>query len=201
MYKNFIKRLIDLTVSIVLLFLVSPIFLMVSLLLLLAHKGNPFFMQLRPGYRERPFFILKFKTMGDIRDHNGVLLPDKERITGIGRYLRKLSIDELPQMLNVIKGDMSLVGPRPLLFKYITLYSERQRSRHNVKPGITGLAQVSGRNSIAWAKKFELDVYYTEHVSLGLDLKILLLTAIKVIKREGVNQSSERPMQPFDGNN
>lgn len=201
MYKHFFKRLIDLMVSIVLLVLVSPIFIVVCLLLTVLHRGSPFFRQIRPGYREKPFHILKFKTMTDARNVKGELLSDRERTTRIGKQLRKLSIDELPQMLNVIKGEMSLIGPRPLLFKYIPLYSVEQRKRHELKPGITGLAQVSGRNSISWTRKFELDTYYTAHVSFGMDLRIFWLTAIKVIKREGINQSAERPMEPFNGRN
>lgn len=183
------------------LILVSPLFLLVCLLLAITHRGSPFFRQLRPGYKALPFRILKFKTMSDARNSKGDLLSDKERTTRLGKQLRKLSIDELPQLINVIKGDMSLIGPRPLLFKYIPLYSASQRKRHQVKPGITGLAQVSGRNSISWGKKFEFDTVYTENVSLLLDLRILWLTVIKVIKREGVNQSDARPMEPFNGHN
>nr|WP_304622348.1 sugar transferase [Pedobacter sp. ASV19] len=184
-----------------LLVLVSPIFLITFLILKIDYKGDVFFRQKRPGYKEQPFFILKFKTMRDTRDASGVLLPDNQRVTVVGQKIRKWSVDEIPQLINVIKGDMSLVGPRPLLFKYIPLYNEQQRKRHKVRPGMTGLAQVSGRNSISWERKFELDCEYTERLSLWLDVKILFLTFFKVIRREGINQSVERPMLPFNGTN
>ncbi len=171
------------------------------MLLFLQNKGNPFFFQERPGFRAKPFNIIKFKTMTDEKDSEGNLLPDNLRITKLGSFVRKTSLDELPQLINVIQGDMSLIGPRPLLFKYIPLYSSEQMRRHEVRPGITGWAQVNGRNSISWTKKFELDIYYVDHISFGLDIKILWLTFLKVIKREGVNQSKERPMQPFTGKN
>jgi lipopolysaccharide/colanic/teichoic acid biosynthesis glycosyltransferase len=150
---------------------------------------------------QRPFHIIKFKTMNDKRDVNGNLLPDNERITFLGKWIRKLSIDELPQLINVLKGDMSMIGPRPLLFKYIPLYSEFQNRRHEVRPGITGWAQVNGRNSISWTRKFELDVEYVDNISFLLDLKIFWLTILKILKTEGVNQSESRPMMPFDGKN
>ncbi|WP_461790338.1 sugar transferase [Pedobacter sp.] len=201
MYKSTFKRLLDIFVSLVALMVLSPVILITFLLLKYAKRGNAFFLQERPGYKEQPFYIIKFKTMSDDRDENGNLLPDVQRTTSIGKKIRALSIDELPQLINVLKGDMSLVGPRPLLFKYIPLYSATQRTRHNVRPGITGLAQVSGRNSISWTKKFELDAYYAQQVSFMLDVKILWLTVLKVIKKEGINQSAERPMQPFDGTN
>ncbi|WP_199118299.1 sugar transferase [Pedobacter sp. ASV28] len=201
MYRYAIKSLIDSLVAIILLVLFSPIILITYLLLQFVNRGDVFFLQKRPGYKEMPFNIIKFKTMRDDKNEHGELLPDSQRTTFVGGWIRKLSIDELPQLINVIKGDMSLVGPRPLLFKYIPLYSVEQRKRHSVKPGITGLAQINGRNSISWTKKFELDTYYTEHLSFRLDLQILWLTIIKVIKREGVNQSAERPMMPFDGRN
>ncbi len=201
MYKNFIKRFLDFVLSACLLVLIFPILILIGLILWFQNKGNPFFFQERPGFRAKPFKIIKFKTMTDEKDQNGNLLPDNQRITKIGSFVRKTSLDELPQLLNVLLGDMSLVGPRPLLFKYIPLYSKEQRRRHEVRPGITGWAQVNGRNSIAWTKKFALDVYYVEHVSLALDIKILWLTFLKVIKREGVNQTENRPMQPFNGKN
>jgi undecaprenyl phosphate N,N'-diacetylbacillosamine 1-phosphate transferase len=201
MYRYTIKRLIDSLAAIILLLLFLPIILITYLLLQFVNRGDVFFLQKRPGYKEIPFNIIKFKTMRDDKNEYGELLPDSQRTTFVGGWIRKLSIDELPQLINVIKGDMSLVGPRPLLFKYIPLYSVEQRKRHNVKPGITGLAQINGRNSISWTKKFELDTYYTEHLSFRLDLQILWLTIIKVVKREGVNQSAERPMMPFDGRN
>ena len=150
---------------------------------------------------EQPFHIIKFKTMTDEKDKEGNLLPDKDRITTLGQWVRKLSIDELPQLINVLKGDMSMIGPRPLLFKYIPLYTDEQRIRHNVRPGITGWAQVNGRNAISWTKKFELDLYYVENLSAALDFKIFWLTILKIFKREGINQSAERTMPPFDGMN
>lgn len=174
---------------------------MVALLLALQNKGSIFFYQRRPGYGEAPFYIIKFKTMTDAKDEEGNLLPDNERITAFGGLVRKLSIDELPQLINVLKGDMSMIGPRPLLFRYVPLYSEEQRRRHDVKPGITGWAQVNGRNAISWTKKFELDLYYVEHLSPTLDFKIFWLTILKIFKREGVNQSESRTMPPFDGKN
>lgn len=145
--------------------------------------------------------LIKFKSMTDERNENGQLLPDNKRLTKVGAFIRKTSLDELPQLFNVLKGEMSIVGPRPLLFRYVSLYSEEQRRRHDVKPGITGWAQVNGRNSISWARKFDLDIYYVDHQSFWLDVQILWLTVLKVLKREGVNQSAERPMQPFNGSN
>lgn len=201
MYRSFIKRLLDFVLALVVIIVCLPLFLVVSMLLTLQNKGTPFFLQVRPGLDQKPFRIIKFKTMTDTKDGTGNLLPDKDRITKPGAFIRKLSIDELPQLINVLKGDMSLVGPRPLLFKYISLYSKEQLRRHEVMPGITGWAQVNGRNSISWTKKFELDVYYVDHISFALDLKIFWMTFLKVIQREGINQSDERPMQPFNGKN
>ncbi|NBC65808.1 MAG: lipid carrier--UDP-N-acetylgalactosaminyltransferase [Bacteroidetes bacterium] len=201
MYAGFFKRIVDFIIACVVLILTSPIFLLVSLILFIQNRGALFFYQERPGYQEQPFHIIKFKTMTDERDQDGNLLPDVERITAAGQFIRKYSLDELPQLLNVLKGDMSLIGPRPLLFKYIPLYSYEQRRRHEVRPGITGWAQVNGRNSISWTRKFELDIYYVENVSFALDFKIFWLTILKILKREGVNQSDARPMQPFDGSN
>lgn len=201
MYYKFFKRIFDLLLSIVLLIVTSPLILLTATLLFFQNSGNVLFYQRRPGHNEKPFNIMKFKTMTDERNENGELLPDVERITSLGKFVRKLSLDELPQLFNVLKGDMSLIGPRPLLFKYIPLYSAEQRRRHEVKPGITGWAQVNGRNSISWEKKFKLDVWYVENVTFMLDLKIIWLTIVKILKREGVNQSDARPMQPFDGTN
>jgi len=201
MYKAFGKRILDLTISFVLLILLSPIFTLVTLALLVNNKGKPFFYQDRPGLKEKRLRIIKFKSMNDKKDKMGNLLPDNERLTLLGKIVRKTSLDELPQLFNVLKGEMSLVGPRPLLYKYIPLYSEEQRKRHLVKPGITGWAQVNGRNSISWQEKFKFDLYYVQHLSLGLDLKIIGLTIKKVLIREGVNQTEVRPMQPFDGTN
>ncbi len=201
MYKLILKRILDIIVSIVVLVFTLPIIFVVYLILYKQNAGKVFFFQERPGKDQIAFKIFKFKTMTDAKDREGNLLPDNQRITAAGKIIRKLSIDELPQLLNVLKGDMSLVGPRPLLFKYIPLYSKQQLRRHDVRPGITGWAQVNGRNSIEWTKKFELDVYYVNNVSFLLDVKILWLTFIKVIKKEGVNQTVDRPMQPFNGNN
>lgn len=201
MYSHFFKYLIDFFLSLLGLLIFSPILIVVALVLSFNNRGTPLFFQTRPGKNQKPFQIIKFKTMSDEKDDKGNLLPDSRRITGFGKIIRKLSIDELPQLINVLKGDMSLVGPRPLLFKYIPLFSKQQLRRHEVRPGITGLAQVNGRNSISWTKKFELDVEYVDKVSFGLDIKILYLTVLKVIKSEGVDQSEARPMQPFNGKN
>lgn len=201
MYRNFFKRIFDFIVAVILIIILSPILIITFFILLVQNNGKVFFYQVRPGLNIKEFRIIKFKTMNDKRDSNGELLPDVQRITNFGNLFRKLSIDELPQLLNVIKGDMSLIGPRPLLFKYIALYSEEQLKRHNVKPGITGLAQVSGRNSISWRRKFEMDVEYVDNLSFALDLKIFYQTILKIIIREGVNQSNARPMEPFNGNN
>lgn len=201
MYKSLLKLLIDFLLALLGILILSPFLIVVGILLMLQNKGTPFFFQTRPGKDQKPFKIIKFKTMTDEKDKDGVLLPDVKRITSLGKIVRKLSIDELPQLFNVLMGDMSLVGPRPLLFKYIPLYSKEQLRRHEVRPGITGWAQVNGRNLISWAEKFELDVEYVDRLSLGLDIKILYLTVLKVVKSEGVNQSEERPMQPFKGNN
>lgn len=201
MYKGIFKRVIDLIVAFVVLLILAPLIGLVTLLLYSQNKGKPFFFQERPGQFKKPFYIIKFKTMTDEKDAEGNLLPDNLRITKFGGWVRKLSIDELPQLINVLKGEMSLVGPRPLLFKYMPLYSEEQLRRHEVKPGITGWAQVNGRNSISWTQKFALDVEYVDKVSFLMDCKILLLTVKKVLIREGINQSAERPMQPFNGTN
>lgn len=201
MYRSFFKRIFDLLISLVGLLITLPLLVIIYLILHKQNNGSVFFFQERPGKDQKPFKIIKFKTMSDAKDSNGKLLPDNQRITKAGKTIRKLSIDELPQLINVLKGDMSLIGPRPLLYKYISLYSEQQMRRHDVRPGITGWAQVNGRNAISWTKKFELDIEYVNNVSLFLDIKILWLTVIKVIKTEGVNQSEDRPMLPFDGNN
>ncbi len=188
-------------VSLIVLIVLLPLIIIVAIINYFQLKGNPFFFQERPGMNEKKIKIIKFKSMNNNKDADGKLLPDKERITAFGSFIRKASIDELPQLINVLTGDMSLVGPRPLLFKYIPLYNEEQKRRHNARPGITGWAQVNGRNSISWNEKFKLDVYYVDHVSFLLDIKILWMTFLKVIIREGVNQSNERPMQPFNGTN
>lgn len=201
MYKGIFKRVIDLIVAFLALLILAPLIGLVTLLLYSQNKGKPFFFQERPGQFKKPFYIIKFKTMTDEKDAEGNLLPDNLRITKFGGWVRKLSIDELPQLINVLKGEMSLVGPRPLLFKYMPLYTAEQLRRHEVRPGITGWAQVNGRNSISWTQKFSLDVEYVDKVSFLMDCKILLLTVKKVLIREGINQSAERPMQPFNGTN
>ena len=201
MYRKLFKRLIDILVALSLLILLSPLILIITVVLLFTNEGKPFFYQDRPGHQERKIRIMKFKSMTDAKNAEGKLLPDNERITAMGKFIRLSSLDELPQLLNVLNGDMSLIGPRPLLFKYLPLYSEEQRRRHEVKPGITGLAQVNGRNAISWKKKFEYDVYYVDHLSLALDIQIVFKTIRKIVIREGVNQSDDRPMRPFDGTN
>lgn len=201
MYRNFIKRGIDFIGALLGLIILSPLLVVIALLLTIQNKGTPFFFQERPGLKQKPFRIIKFKSMTDARDNNGRLLPDNLRLTKFGSIVRKLSIDELPQLINVLKGDMSLIGPRPLLFKYIPLYNQTQLRRHEVRPGITGWAQVNGRNSISWTEKFNYDIEYVDQLSLSLDFKIFIKTIAKVFKREGVNQSDERPMEPFNGRN
>lgn len=201
MYKMLFKRFFDILLALMVFFLASPIFVVATFILLLQNKGKAFFYQERPGKNLVPFRIIKFKTMNDEKDADEKLLPDNRRLTTFGKIVRKLSIDELPQVINVLKGDMSLIGPRPLLFKYVPLYSIEQNRRHDVRPGITGWAQVNGRNSISWTKKFKLDIFYVSNISFGLDMKIFWLTLYKILKREGVNQSVDRPMKPFDGTN
>ena len=201
MYKNFIKPVIDFVLALVGFLFLSPVFVFVTIGLFFANDGKPFFFQLRPGKNGKIFKIIKFKTMTDKKDENGNLLPDADRLTKIGSFVRKTSLDEIPQLLNVIKGDMSLVGPRPLLPKYLELYNDFQRRRNEVKPGITGWAQVNGRNSISWEKKFEYDVWYVDNVSFLLDVKILILTVLKVVKSEGINEQGQATSNEFKGNN
>ena len=201
MYPQFFKPLIDKTIAGILLLLTLPITLLVSGLLYFYNDGKAFFFQLRPGLHGQIFRIWKFKTMNDRKNKQGQLLPDHERLTAVGKWVRKTSLDELPQLINVLKGDMSLVGPRPLLVEYLPLYNLRQQRRHEVKPGITGWAQVNGRNAISWQQKFEYDVWYVENLSFFLDLKILWLTAMKVVKSEGINASQTMTMEKFTGNN
>lgn len=200
-YQKYLKRIIDIFGALTALILFSPIFIIVAIMLFIQNKGSIFFYQKRPGIYQKPFYIIKFKTMTDETDLNGNLLPDVNRITFLGNFIRKLSLDELPQFINVLVGDMSIVGPRPLLFKYIPLYTREQLRRYEVKPGITGWAQVNGRNAISWTRKFELDIEYVDNVSFLFDMKILFLTVKKVLLREGINQSEERPMHPFNGYN
>ena len=201
MYKKYSKRILDFTTSIIGIIIISPAFLLLWLGLTIANKGaGAFFFQERPGKDEKLFRVIKFKTMNDQRDFSGRLLPDEERLTRVGRFVRSTSLDEIPQLLNVIKGDMSLIGPRPLLVQYLPLYNETQRRRHEVRPGITGWAQINGRNAISWQQKFDYDVWYVDNVSLSLDLEILLKTIRKVIKREGVSSDTSVTMEPFKGN-
>jgi len=199
MYKYFFKRLLDLLTAIFIFIIAFPVFIIVFLVLLYSNRGKPFFFQSRPGKNEKIFKIIKFKTMNDRKDAEGNLLPDAERTTAMGGFVRKTSLDEIPQLLNVIKGDMSLIGPRPLLVKYLPLYNEEQRKRHNVRPGITGWAQVNGRNAISWDEKFKYDVFYVENLSFALDFKIILLTIKKVLFRDGVNSGSNETMPTFTG--
>jgi|SRR5690606_5581718 len=201
MYKNYIKRIFDFIVAFVGLIFLSPIFIVVTIGLFFANHGKPFFFQERPGLKERIFKIIKFKTMNDRKDSDGNLLPDAERLTSLGALVRKTSLDEIPQLINVLKGDMSLIGPRPLRIYYLPLYNDTQKKRHNVRPGITGWAQVNGRNAISWTKKFELDVYYVENLDFLLDLKIFLLTFKKVFIREGINQKGHVTVERFNGQN
>ena len=201
MYKSYIKFIIDFTAALVLLLFLFPLIFVVLLALAFYNQGTPFFTQPRPGKDGKIFKLIKFKTMRDVWDEMGMPLPDKDRITPMGAWVRKLSLDELPQLINVLKGDMSLVGPRPLLVRYLPLYNETQKRRHEVKPGITGWAQVNGRNAIDWNTKFDLDVWYVNNMSLFLDLKILFFTVLKVFNREGINAAQNNTMLPFEGNN
>jgi undecaprenyl phosphate N,N'-diacetylbacillosamine 1-phosphate transferase len=198
-YQNKIKRGIDLTLSFLMLIILSPIFLVLFVSLSIFHKGSPFFFQRRPGINHQPFFVLKFKTMSELRNLNGDLLSDADRLSSFGKLIRNYSLDEIPQLINVLKGDMSLVGPRPLLEEYLELYSEDQLKRHLVKPGITGWAQINGRNAISWEKKFELDLWYIEHLTFLLDIKILFVTLFNVIKGKGVSQNGHVTIGRFKG--
>ncbi|WP_025209245.1 sugar transferase [Hippea sp. KM1] len=201
MYKNFFKPLLDKVLALIGITIFSPVMLCVVVSIYIWDGRPILFIQERPGYKEKVFKIYKFRTMTNERDENGNLLPDEKRLKGVGRIIRSLSLDELPQLFNVLKGDMSFVGPRPLLVEYLPLYNERQRKRHDVKPGITGLAQVMGRNALSWKEKFEYDVYYVENLSFWLDLKIILLTIWKVLKREGISQKGRATMEKFNGRN
>jgi len=198
MYRKFLKRLIDITGSISGLVLTSPVLLTTSILLAIINQGSPFFLQSRPGKKGKIFRIIKFKTMNDKRDKSGKLLPDVERIHKIGRLVRSTSIDELPQMINVLLGHMSFIGPRPLLKEYLPLYTAEHAHRHDVRPGITGWAQVNGRNAISWTQKFEYDIWYVNHVSLWLDIKIVWMTIQKIIIRDGINSNENTTMIPLD---
>ena len=202
MYKRYIKRLIDVFVAVVALLLVGWLLVLVAVFLHFANKGaGSFFLQERPGKDGKIFRIVKFKTMTDERDAEGNLLPDGQRLTKVGRFVRSTSIDELPQLLNVLKGDMSLIGPRPLLVQYLPLYTPEQARRHEVRPGITGWAQVHGRNAISWREKFKLDVWYVDHCTLMTDLKVFWLTVVNVLKRKDINSATAATMEAFDGTN
>lgn len=199
LYKSFFKRTLDIIIASSIIIVLSPFLLCFIILLTFLNKGQSFFIQKRPGKNAKIFRLVKFKTMNDKKDKDGNRLPDEKRLTGLGKFIRKTSLDELPQLINVIKGDMSLVGPRPLLVEYLPLYNEFQKRRHEVKPGITGWAQVNGRNAINWQKKFELDAWYVNNISFLLDLKIIFLTIKKVLKSEGINSKSSATMEKFTG--
>ena len=204
MYRHFLKRAIDFTLALLALLVIWPFLLAIAVWLHFANKGaGAFFYQERPGLNGKIFKVIKFKTMTDEKDCDGNLLPDADRLTPVGRFVRSTSIDELPQLFNVLKGDMALIGPRPLLVKYLPLYSEEQRRRHDVRPGITGWAQVNGRNNISWKKKFELDVYYVDHLSFALDLRVLFTTVKKVLERKDINTTTgnSATMDAFNGHN
>jgi lipopolysaccharide/colanic/teichoic acid biosynthesis glycosyltransferase len=200
MYKSFIKRVIDFCLALLVLMVTSPIFLLTYILLSISNNGKAFFKQRRPGKDEKIFNIVKFKSMNDKTDANGQLLPDADRLTSFGKFVRKTSLDELPQLWNVLRGDMSLIGPRPLLVSYLPLYSTEQIRRHEVKPGITGWAQVNGRNAISWEKKFEYDVWYVENCSFPLDIKIFFLTIFKIFKGSDISSDTHATMEKFQGN-
>lgn len=201
-YARYVKRAIDVICSILALVILSPLLLIVAVLLFVSYGfRNPFFVQRRPGRNARIFKIIKFKTMNDKRDAEGNLLPDGQRLTRVGQFVRSTSIDELPQLVNVLIGDMSLIGPRPLLPKYLPLYSERQARRHEVRPGITGWAQCHGRNAISWCQKFELDVWYVEHISFRTDVSIVWTTILKVIRRSDISSETSATMEAFNGHN
>lgn len=202
MYQCFFKRMIDFTLSFLALAILWPILLVITIWLHFANKGaGAFFLQERPGKNGKIFKVVKFKTMTDERDAEGNLLPDADRLTNIGRFVRSTSIDELPQLINVVKGDMALIGPRPLLSQYLPLYSEEQARRHEVRPGITGWAQVNGRNAISWARKFELDVWYVNNISFVIDLKVIALTIKNVLFREDINSATSATVEGFNGHN
>lgn len=202
MYKNFFKRLIDFTIALVALLCIGWFLIIITIWLHFANKGaGAFFLQERPGKDGKIFKVIKFKTMTDERDAEGKLLPDADRLTPVGRFVRSTSIDELPQLINVLKGDMALIGPRPLLVQYLPLYSPEQARRHEVRPGISGWAQCHGRNAISWKQKFEYDVWYVDHVSLLTDLKVIFITINNVLRRKDINQAGQATMEFFNGNN
>ena len=199
MYRSYLKRFFDFFIATVVFIIAFPVFATITILLFIANKGRPFFFQERPGKGERIFKVIKFKTMTDERGSDGKLLPDNLRMTRIGQFVRKTSLDEIPQLLNVIIGEMSLIGPRPLLVAYLPLYNATQKRRHEIRPGITGWAQVNGRNAISWEQKFEYDVWYVNNYSFLLDFKIIVLTIHKILKSEGVNAEESVTMQEFSG--
>ena len=202
MYRKYLKRWLDFVIVLCVLAVIWPILLLITLWLHFANKGaGAFFTQERPARNGKIFKVIKFKTMTDERDADGNLLPDAERLTPVGRFVRSTSIDELPQLINVLKGDMALIGPRPLLVQYLPLYSKEQARRHEVRPGITGWAQCHGRNSISWTEKFKLDVWYVDHCSLITDIKVIFITIKKVLLRDGISQEGQATMEPFNGNN
>ena len=202
MYKHFFKRFLDFWISLIALICIFPILLVVTIWLHFANKGaGAFFFQERPGKDAKIFKVIKFKTMTDERDENGELLPDETRLTKVGKFVRSTSIDELPQLFNVLKGDMALIGPRPLLVQYLPLYSKEQARRHEVRPGISGWAQCHGRNNITWAQKFKYDVWYVDHLSLWVDLKVIWITIMKVLKRADINEDGQATKEAFNGHN
>lgn len=200
MYRHHIKCILDFSLALCLLVILSPLLLIITSILFFINRGTPFYFHLRPGKNRQCFGLIKFKSMNDNRDETGTLLPDVQRVTAVGRFMRKFSLDELPQLLNVLKGDMSLIGPRPLLTQYLPLYNSSQARRHEVRPGMTGWAQVNGRNTLSWNEKFDLDVWYVDNISFLLDLRIFCITILKVIKKEGINSASEKTMDTFRGN-
>jgi undecaprenyl phosphate N,N'-diacetylbacillosamine 1-phosphate transferase len=200
-YQSIVKPLFDKLTALVVLVMAVPVLIPVAVILWFSNNRKIWFRQARPGYKGEIFYVQKFKTMNDKKDSDGNLLPDKDRLTAIGKFIRKTSLDELPQLINVLKGDMSIVGPRPLLVEYLSIYNEQQKRRHDVKPGITGWAQVNGRNAISWARKFELDVWYVANISFWIDLKILFLTIVKVFKAEGISSADSVTIEKFNGSN
>ena len=199
MYKNFIKRLLDFLLSLMALLILSPVLSILCILGAIFMKGNPFFTQQRPGRNEKIFRLIKFRTMSREKDKNGALLPDEQRLNAYGKFLRSTSLDELPELINILLGQMSIVGPRPLLVKYLPLYNEEQRHRHDVRPGLTGWAQVNGRNAISWEEKFRLDVEYVENISFSMDMKVIFTTIGKIFKREGISSDTSATMEEFRG--
>lgn len=199
MYAKFIKRPLDFTLSLLALIVLSPVLIILIVMGAIGMKGNPFFTQLRPGKNEKIFKLIKFRTMTNEKDKDGNLLPDEKRLNKYGKFLRSTSLDELPELINILKGDMSIVGPRPLLVQYLPLYNERQKRRHEVRPGLTGFAQINGRNTVTWEQKFEDDVTYIENITFLGDMKIIFKTAISVLKREGISQENNATMEEFKG--